>query len=78
MVGMFQHRFHAAVGVAGFSRLGLGVVKRRGRYGGVAGVPRKEGVVVGCRPSHPLHQTCACRQAVGQSERFAWFSSGSC
>lgn len=58
-VGMLQRHFRAAAGVAGFSCPELGEVMRRGRYRGVSEIPWKEGVVVGCCPSHPLHQTRA-------------------
>jgi len=50
---------------AGFGCPEPGEVTRRGRYGGVAEIPRKEGVGVGCRPSHPLRQTCAVASQAG-------------
>lgn len=70
VVRMLRRRFCAAGGVAGFSHPKQGEVTRRGRYGGVTESPRKEGVLVGGRPSCPLHQT---RPVAGRWWGFAWF-----
>ena len=64
-MGTLQRRFRAAAGVAGFSRPEPGEVSWRGRYRGVAEIPRKEGGGCGV-PSLAPSPSNPCRPVAGR------------